>query len=252
MVLSALEWPIGAFGSKDFGNMPKIPSLPSPCESLLWDPSPPHGSAALSLVLLVTSQRCVRTRRGWPALRHVPNGQAGHPVPQPTPACKLGKPCTCTRGSGQQHHSHGCYWMAKCRMCARAGKNLGALEKSLVCKLMKGGTNYNLLVCMSRIRDSIQILSVLCTQKNEVILLKPLTLWEDWRLPSLAARTSSWLCSQHTSCIYTADWDWFQDFLWSALVLSLQGLFSAFHYSLMNAATHHLPEEQNCWSVTWL
>lgn len=137
--------------------------------------------------------------------------------------------------------------------CVQELENIWEPWKNHLCvSSWKGGTNYNLLVCMSRIRDLIQILSVLCTQKNEVILLKTLTLWEDWRLPSLAARTSSWLCSQHTSCIYAADWDWFQDFPWSALVLSLQGIFSAFHYSLMNAATHHLPEEQNCWSVTWL
>lgn len=143
-------------------------------------------------------------------------------------------------------------------MCARAGKHLGALEKSLCVWDNEVGKKLQ-FACLHEQNTGllVQVLSVLCTEKNLVILPKTPPLWGDWRLPSLATNLSSqvmfsWLCS-HTQAISTQQAGvGFRIFCQSALVLSLQGLFSTFHYSLMNAATHHLPEQQNCWSVTWL
>lgn len=55
---------------------------------------------------------------------------------------------------------------------------------------------------------------------------------------SISHEMSFWLCS-HTSCIHTAAWSWFHDFL---LVCLTTVTARTFHYSLLNAAPHHMPK----------
>ena len=161
------EWPTWPFGSKDFGNMLKVPSLPSPCNSLLWEPAPSHGSADFSLVPLMTSQRSGRKTR---------TGQTLHMHARVRPAASQLR--VLLNGKMQD-------------VC-KSWKTFGSLGKVTLCVSSCRGEEIAIhLSAWAEYETRSRFCQFCVHRKNEVILLKPPPLQGDWKLPLLATRTSS-------------------------------------------------------------